>query len=261
MTFDYEKLKTSHDGPMQFVLYVYNTVHMQSKKTVLQRRHKAREKYATHTRWDSIFKLLRSPGIDSKDSIPPRQRRQPFSFSVPSRHRLFYNSNIGERLAQWGAVVCILYVLWRAGMYTFLPLSHSFFSLWSKNTLVAHSPGGGGGGGEEGIWTKIRQRAPWLSFYRLFLIWKGLHMQKQRDCDESRCCISLDQSRHVHKKVELITSLSLPQFYFKLCKNATTTFAFDLAFRLISAYECVPNARAMASMGGRNSIHKIPFTQ
>ncbi len=41
-----------------------------------------------------IFKLLRSPRIDYKETIPPvGPVRQPYSFSVPGPHRLFKNSS------------------------------------------------------------------------------------------------------------------------------------------------------------------------
>ncbi len=48
-----------------------------------------------------IFKLLRSPRTDSKEPIPPGcvawrgPVRQPYSYSVPSPHRLFENSSSG----------------------------------------------------------------------------------------------------------------------------------------------------------------------
>jgi hypothetical protein len=48
---------------------------------------------------DGIFKQLRSPGIDSKESIPPPYVAwQPCSYSVPSPHRLFLNFTTGEIL-------------------------------------------------------------------------------------------------------------------------------------------------------------------
>ncbi len=63
-----------------------------------------------------IFKLLRGPRIDSKESIPgpPMQPggpvRQPYSYSVPSPHRLFKNSS-------------------SAGVYyTYREESHTFFT-------------------------------------------------------------------------------------------------------------------------------------
>jgi hypothetical protein len=40
-----------------------------------------------------IFTLLRSRRIDSKEPIPPGCERQPYSYSVPSPHRLFKNSS------------------------------------------------------------------------------------------------------------------------------------------------------------------------
>ncbi len=49
-----------------------------------------------------IFKLLRSPRIDSKEQTPPgcvtwrASIRQPYSYSVPSPHRLFKNSDTWE---------------------------------------------------------------------------------------------------------------------------------------------------------------------
>jgi hypothetical protein len=50
---------------------------------------------------DGILKLLRSQEIDSKGYIPPayvawRPVRQPFSYSVPCPHRLFWNSISGR---------------------------------------------------------------------------------------------------------------------------------------------------------------------
>jgi hypothetical protein len=38
-----------------------------------------------------IFKFMRSPGIDSEESIPPSWRtwRWPYSYSIPGPHRLF----------------------------------------------------------------------------------------------------------------------------------------------------------------------------
>jgi hypothetical protein len=53
-----------------------------------------------------IFKLLRSPGIDSKESVQPAYVAwRPYSFSVPSLHRLFHNySTVLEFLNYlWGA--------------------------------------------------------------------------------------------------------------------------------------------------------------
>ncbi len=53
--------------------------------------------YIVHCTTSRIFKFLRSPGIDSKESIPPvyvagRAGTTTFSYSVPSPHRLFKNS-------------------------------------------------------------------------------------------------------------------------------------------------------------------------
>ncbi len=57
-----------------------------------------------------FFKLLRIPRIDYKEPIPPghvawRPVRQPYSYSLPSPHRLFYNSstvrNILAKNASW----------------------------------------------------------------------------------------------------------------------------------------------------------------
>ncbi len=62
-------------------------------------------------------------------------------------------------------------------MDTLLPLSYSFFSLWSKYTL-AHSPGEGGE--EEGNGTKYNKEGRVVFFLYFY----------QRDCDESRLCIS-----------------------------------------------------------------------
>ncbi len=51
-----------------------------------------------HAARAKIFKLLRSPRINSKESIPPAyvalpaDTRQPCSYAVPSPHRLFKNS-------------------------------------------------------------------------------------------------------------------------------------------------------------------------
>ncbi len=51
-----------------------------------------------------IFKLLWSPEIDSKESIPPAYVahggpvREPYSYLVPGPHRLFKNSSSGVRI-------------------------------------------------------------------------------------------------------------------------------------------------------------------
>ncbi len=51
---------------------------------------------------DGIFELLRSPGIDSKESYSASlcslagPVREPYSYSVPSPHRLFCNSSTEE---------------------------------------------------------------------------------------------------------------------------------------------------------------------
>jgi hypothetical protein len=51
--------------------------------------------------WGGIFKLLRSLGFDSKESIlldyvaTGGPGRQPYSYSAPSHHRLFENLSTG----------------------------------------------------------------------------------------------------------------------------------------------------------------------
>jgi hypothetical protein len=73
---------------------------------------------------DGIFKLLMSPGFDSKESIPPA------------------------------------YVAWRAGT-TFLFLLDSQPSIYcSKNSSTGHFPGAGEGRGEKGFLEILKEDIP-----------------------------------------------------------------------------------------------------